>query len=49
MRSREELLALLEDWVDRLDVILTHVEDEELGEICAEMGDVWVQEQETQP
>lgn len=45
MRSREELLALFEDWADRLDSLADHLGDVDLGEISQEMGDVWAQEQ----
>lgn len=47
MRSREDLLRLLEDWCRRLEVLVDAQEDgneDYLGEIYAEMSDVLVEE-----
>lgn len=46
MRSREELLTILDDWVFRLDQVMEHSDDEIVCAVYAEMADVLMREQE---
>lgn len=45
MRSREELLILLEGWVDRLETITNHLSHDDLWDVYLDMADVWTAEQ----
>lgn len=46
MRTREQLLVHIEDWVDRLVAFVNHYGDVGLERLYDDMADVWVEEQE---